>query len=144
MFLSFAGAWMSSREAGLTRKVKFNFMHCDNAFWYLSNVLPRDAIYRRVKIKYLVITKNYMCFAVAGRWMECLRGIKISPRDLALAGPRSFFWEFEELGSIYSFPNSYLRAYYVWGTDGRYSNEQSKLVPSSNRANMQVYFNSEP
>lgn len=40
-----------------------------------------------------------------GGGKECMKGIKISLRDLALAWPRGFFQEFEELVSIYLFPN---------------------------------------
>lgn len=35
----------------------------------------------------------------------CMKGIKISPRDLTLAWPRGFFQEFEGFVSIYVFPN---------------------------------------
>lgn len=65
-------------------------------------MLLRDAIHGRVDIKNLEIIKNYSGGDRGRGGQEC---IKISPRDLALAWPRSFFWESEELVSIYSFPN---------------------------------------
>lgn len=112
-FLHFDGYVNNFQRESLKSKVKFNFMNCHNAFWYLSSVLVRDAIHRRVSIKNLKIITNY---SGGDKGQGGQEGTKISPSDLALAWPRSFFWEFEELVSIYSFTNIQLSAYSVWGT----------------------------